>query len=530
MNDRKLRKILKENAINSRVASRQTSSRRYLRRLTQVAACLLVVCLLGAGYVVMVRFVGLPGDPQDTSPEAGGVHNSGTVDTASPVNGEADGTLPPIDTASEDLTGYDKVTDRVTSSHIGIETADPAITTEPDTSVPVEIVLPSTMPLNIYAVDTSDRLEWGGDDITGDTLGDAVVERRYKLAEAVGCDNIGIQYFATPTLLNEAVIRDVAAGMMEYGLVTASAESIMNLTTNGALNDLAQMSGIDLVGDREYWNGCMAEALTVGRALYFVSGRLSMGTMLSANVLSVDTAQLKTACGVETKELYSLVLEGKWTLDRMLTLASEARGVGLAFDGDDGMHRLVNGAGLKLVTNALDISEVWSDGSLETLVCAVNGMGDRLSAKVTDGALFSVTTLSGCDRLSFSHGLLPLPAATEEQAAQGYRAPVGQGAVYYAIPHQYAADDMAAVLDLMVTELTFDDSCIVRRYASGDAAQTVLASALAGLDVNLDSVISQAEQSMLRGLAGAGSSSSAMLKNLAKINDKMLMYYEQIVN
>lgn len=510
MNDRKLRKILKENAINSRVTPPGASSRRHLRRLTQVAACLLVVCLLGVGYVAMVRFVGLPGDPQDTSPEVGAVGNSGTGDTTPPANGVSD-----ILTASED-------DDTSSPAGTGYDTFETDISA---TTVPEGLVVTPSMSLNVYAVDTTERLEWGGESITGDAVKDMVVERRYKLAEALGCE-VTVNYYATSALLTETVTRDVAAGMVEYGLVTAPADSIMQLTTAGVLNDLAQMQSIDLAGDREYWNSCMADRLMIGSALYFVSGRISMGTMLSVGVLTADTAQLS----LTADELYSTVLDGKWTLDRMLTLAKSAGGVGLSLDGDDGLQQLVSGAGLRLVTSKLDISEAWSDGSLEALILSVNGLGDKLSTEASGGALFTVTTTGDCAKLPSSTVILPLPAADEAQAAQGYCAPVGQGAVYYAIPYQREADTMAEVLGKLVIGLPFDDSCIVRRCASGgEASQTVLELIMDSMSVELDSVISQAEQPLLRGLAGMGGSSSAMLKTLCKINDKTLTSYRQKV-
>lgn len=510
MNNRKLRKLLKENAINSRMASRRTSPQRYLRRLTQVAACLLIVCLLGVGYVAMVRFVGLPGDPQDTSPEVGAVGNSGTGDTTPPANGVSDIlTAAEGDTSSPAGTGYDTFETDISA-----------------TTVPEGLVVTPSMSLNVYAVDTTERLEWGGESITGDVIKDMVVERRCMLEESYGCE-VTVNYYATSTLLTEMVMRDVAAGMVEYSLVTAPADSIMRLTTQGALNDLAQMQSIDLAGDREYWNSCMADRLMIGSALYFVSGRISMGTTLSAGVLTADTAQLS----LTADELCTMVTEGKWTLERMLTLAKSAGGVGLSLDGDDGLQQLVSGAGLRLVTNELDISEAWNDGSLEAFIGSVNSLGDKLSTNAAGGALFTVTTLGDCAALPSSTVILPLPAADEAQAAQGYCAPVGQGAVYYAIPHQHEADTMAEVLGKLVMGLPFDDSYIIRRYASGsETAQTMLELIVDSMSVGLDSVISQAEQPLLRGLANVGSSYSAMLKNLCKINDKLLSGYAKIVD
>lgn len=509
MNDRKLRKLLKENAIDSRSA-RHTSGRRWLRRLTQVAACLLVVCLLGVGYVTMIRFVGMPGDPQDSSPEPGMVSGDGSGTT-----------LPPSDsvTTKHDLLEGDEMSELDTSTDLATE----AVSTSGEVTTTVEKPpLPPTA-LSIYAVDTADRLEWGAEDITGNSMLDMAVERRLALGEFGAVE---VNYYATAAQLTETVLRDVAAGEAANSLVTAPAESIMKLTTSGALNDLAKMESIELVDKREYWNGCMADSLMLGSSLYFVSGRLSMGTMLSSGVLLADTAQLS----LTAKQLCTLVIEGKWTLDRMLSLAREADGIGLSLDGDDGLQQLVNGAGLRLVTNTLSRSEVWNDGSLEALVLAVNGLSDKLSTGAAAGAPFTVTTLGGCAERTTSSVILPLPAATEAEAAQGYCAPIAEGAVYYAIPHQRDADSMAVVLRQLAVEHSFDlDGALTMRYALSDAEAEVLELVLDGMSMGLDGVISQAEQPLLRGLAGIGSSSSAMLKNLCKINDKLLAEYTRAV-
>lgn len=76
MNNRKLKKILRQNAVGGDMTRQSRTSHTVLRRLTQVAACLLVVCLIGVGYVTLVRFVGRPddgGNGPGTNPSHGGL-------------------------------------------------------------------------------------------------------------------------------------------------------------------------------------------------------------------------------------------------------------------------------------------------------------------------------------------------------------------------------------------------------------------------------------------------------------------------
>lgn len=401
MTNRKLKKILKQNAIDP-PREKQTApanvkvgiSRRALIRAVQVAACLLLVCAMGMGYVAMVRMVGPQGDPNDTTPSAPGTQLTVTDDT----------------TPTEDTT-YQAIVKNETFDGKKLYVVEP-----------------------FRSGASGDWWEFSSPDLDSANVVDMININRIMLTEhALGCDIVQASMGSTEQYLSW--VKTSALTGYNAAIVTGGIDLIGPLARQGKLENLKSPEAAAYLDfSAPYWPESMAEELSINGKLYFAAGQISINTMAAVNCVFADP-DINSKLGIN---IYNIVNEGKWTYDEMYALAADSGSLnGLALF-EDGLMSLATSAGVHIADNTMVAHPSLTDGTALNLVNQLAGL--RKSGKLNQTTrassehideLFVVDSVIGI--INMGEGtrlLLPMPAVEE---GASYRCAAGNGTVYYTV-------------------------------------------------------------------------------------------------
>ena len=426
MINRKLKKILKQNTIHSPRPKQADApavgpriSRRTLIRGAQVAACLLLVCAMGIGYVAMVRMVGPQGDPNDTTPAAPGLQPTDTRDPGMDTGLDVVETCPPY---SPDDTTYQAVEKQETFNGKKLVLAEP-----------------------FKSGTSGDWWEYANPDMTADSV-DMINLYRIMLTESALQCNTMQSASAYDHYVNWVKISSLTGN--DAAIVTGNAELIGTLARQGLLEDLRiPDAAVHLDFSSADWPESMVEELSINGKLYFVSGKISLNTMASVSCVFADP-KIDSKLGIDINKI---VEEGKWTFDKMYALAADGKASlnGLALY-DHSILALGTAAGIRLADNTPAPHASLSNGTALSFT-------DKLAELVGAGAvkmvyaassehiyqLFVVDSIVSVSRSNEHRVLLPMPAVEE---GESYLSPVGDGAVYYAIVKGSDVQMAAAVM------------------------------------------------------------------------------------
>ena len=118
----------------------------------------------------------------------------------------------------------------------------------------------------------------------------------------------------------DTVINEVMAGGDTYDLVNGFVRSVGRPTLNaGVLMEMQDLSCVDL--DREWWNQHMWDSYALDGKLYFLLGPINIYNYLDTFVIMFNKNVTETY-GISDADLYSSVLDGTWTIDKMFEVAS----------------------------------------------------------------------------------------------------------------------------------------------------------------------------------------------------------------
>lgn len=211
---------------------------------------------------------------------------------------------------------------------LSAETTVETIETEPVSTFEADD-LPSDLNYNGATVTT---FGWSGpalpeffvEEQNGDLVNDAIFQRNLTVEERLG---IRLAYHlelgnssAVSQWLN-SVTSTILAGGGDYDIVAGYSMAGASLAAEGYLIDLNDISYINL--EKPWWPEALQDEATCGGKLYFGSGDISAYYTYYLYCM-VFNKQLVIDYGIE--DLYALVLDGKWTLDKMMSLASVVSG------------------------------------------------------------------------------------------------------------------------------------------------------------------------------------------------------------
>ena len=168
-----------------------------------------------------------------------------------------------------------------------------------------------------------EQYEWLAEEQTGDRLHDAIYTRNAAIEEKYGIDLVVIaegtwsDYSSTTLPKIQASIR---AGDGAYDLIAGYSSPFTNMVTTGMLYDLNTLKNINF--DKPWWWQNFKQATEINGTNYFGLGALSLSAIYSMSCVLFNPEILsETNAGVDP---YQLVLDGKWTWDKMTELSMNA--------------------------------------------------------------------------------------------------------------------------------------------------------------------------------------------------------------
>ena len=166
------------------------------------------------------------------------------------------------------------------------------------------------------------NFEIEAEEITGEPVNDAVYNRNRRLEDKY-------------SVVIEQTLRDDPAGTLqkavkagddEYSLAFITQDRIGALATAGIFCDLNSLKYLDF--DKPWWSGEVNKAISVGNKLYFTTSDFNMMDK-NRTYLLMYNKDMAQSYGLGN--LYGLVYENKWTVDKMRELC---RAVSGDIDGD----------------------------------------------------------------------------------------------------------------------------------------------------------------------------------------------------
>ena len=223
---------------------------------------------------------------------------------------------------------------------------DPAQTTAPAETGPaldqygreiVEANLPDVKyngeTFTVHTRGNVEQYEWKAEEVTGEALNDAIYKRNKTIEDKYGitlniiAEGSWSDYSGTTLPKIQASIQ---ANNGEYDLIAGYSGPFHNMATSGMLYDLNTLEHLDF--DKPWWWQSYRDVSAVNGVNYFGLGALSLSAIYSMAAVFFNPAIMEEVnVGVDP---YQLVLDGKWTWDKMNELGTNAI---KELDGDNAM-------------------------------------------------------------------------------------------------------------------------------------------------------------------------------------------------
>jgi maltose-binding protein MalE len=166
-----------------------------------------------------------------------------------------------------------------------------------------------------------ERIEFEVEEMTGDLIGDALYNRNAAVEDRL---NIEFEWVGTAGNYNNQadfvaqVDNDVKSGG-EYEVFAGYSMSAATIALQGLSRNLMEVDNIDL--SKPWWPSSLTELTTINDRLYFCSGDIStnMLHMMYCTLFNKELAE-----ELKVGNVYEMVDNGTWTIDKMSELASTA--------------------------------------------------------------------------------------------------------------------------------------------------------------------------------------------------------------
>lgn len=174
------------------------------------------------------------------------------------------------------------------------------------------------------------------DSFAGDEVSIEVYERTLKLADAFKLEvNLieGPGSFGKRGEFKKSIERANEAGTYDYDMAVNMTSAMSTMLYSGLFADLTTLESLDL--DHSWWITDAADTYGVNGAVYGIVGDIAHSYYSMQSIMALNTS-LAEKLGVtkDYGDLYQLVYDGKWTLDKMLEIGHT---YGEDVDGDQAM-------------------------------------------------------------------------------------------------------------------------------------------------------------------------------------------------
>ncbi len=163
----------------------------------------------------------------------------------------------------------------------------------------------------------------GKEEITGEIVFDAVRQRDLTVEERL---NIDMQYDVHKDVdgstINTFVSNLLLAGDSTHDVFTGHQWGMVKLILNGGIVPTEDLEHLDIT-QPWWWKDYMDEMTLNGSDHYFLVGDFFLHALRSARV-TIYNKDLYTKLFADGEDLYQIVLDGRWTIDKMTQLAEAA--------------------------------------------------------------------------------------------------------------------------------------------------------------------------------------------------------------
>ncbi|MBO4220242.1 MAG: hypothetical protein J5933_04895 [Clostridia bacterium] len=320
------------------------------------------------------------------------------------------------------------------------------------------------------------------DELTSDPVNDSVFNREKYVEDRLGVEIEGVT--VSTGEFNNTVTLQSASDDNDYQILAGSTVWYTPIVFDDLVTDLYEVDYLDF--SAPWWSGRFASEAEMGGRLFFITGSLALSTnrFLIATFYNKKLAEDYKSSYPDLEDLFTLVDEGKWTVDRLMSISSDIF-VDLDGDSESGADD-VYGFG---IVRDYPIDAVWSsfdmrilgrdeDGwfeldlnkekifsvleKMQTLLFGCRGSypneGDQavLEQKFASGTLlFMIGQLKSAEtpdlrNMQDDYGLVPFPKYDEEQS--DYYTFAHDQYISFSIPRTNPSPDVAgAVLEAMAS-------------------------------------------------------------------------------
>ncbi|MBQ8409994.1 MAG: hypothetical protein IJY39_14125 [Clostridia bacterium] len=171
---------------------------------------------------------------------------------------------------------------------------------------------------HIYIQHDSNKTEYHWvEESSGDALSEAIFARQEKIYEHLGleivCSHVGEHTTYTETFKTAVKNKDDSIQLM----LSHVHSGIEGLVTGNFLRDFNTIDQVNL--DNDYWNMNFMEGLAINDHMYLGNSNFNI---LRTNVLAFNKKMMEQYGDVLEKDVYTMVNDYEWTLDKMINLAS----------------------------------------------------------------------------------------------------------------------------------------------------------------------------------------------------------------
>ncbi|MBQ8508326.1 MAG: hypothetical protein IJ493_00270 [Clostridia bacterium] len=283
------------------------------------------------------------------------------------------------------------------------------------------------------------REEFWADEQNGEIINDLIYDRNSYVSETLNCK---IEVISQPGNYNDrntfmnAVRSAVQAGDDTYDVISYYAYAAPVMATEGILMNLYDVENLSL--DKPWWHQRFIDAAEVYDKLYLVAGDICLSTVSYRTAMFFNKNKAEEYID---EDLYALVDEGKWTLDKFwscvkdvyLDLNGDTKEDELDFygwDANGAFDPYSTGADLKYTQATSDGGYEWvfntekNDGIIEDFYTRTHSKGvwfidEHNEQNFIDGLrIFYARPFSYAEKLrdmSDDYGILPMPKYDEDQ-------------------------------------------------------------------------------------------------------------------
>ena len=153
---------------------------------------------------------------------------------------------------------------------------------------------------------------WLMEELTGDTMNDAIYNRNLAVAE-----RFNITYDEVSYMEPDEALKTLLAGEDAFDIVSTRTPTLLELAEQGLLFQADDLPYVDLT--KPWWNQSLNECLTIAGTNYLFAGAYNVTAYDNTHML-VFNKDMLTRFSLENP--YTLVNEGDWTMDAFAEMIS----------------------------------------------------------------------------------------------------------------------------------------------------------------------------------------------------------------